>query len=251
MKRVFCSLALMLIIAAIVASGCGKSDSLRQDLEQVSSDVVEIRGLTPKDEVEYRFVTSAQLREQFVSDFEEEYPQEEARIDQEVYVLLDLMEQDQDLYTILLDVLSEQIAGFYDYDLGELYVVSDREELGPMERVIFAHEYAHALQDQYFDLSSLPLEEEDNSDLSVAAVSLTEGDALLVQSSYMFDYLSADELQAVLEESQEAEMEKFEAAPRFIRESILAPYEEGLSFVLALGGWEGIDQAYGDLPQST
>ncbi|MEE9401390.1 MAG: hypothetical protein V3V32_05175, partial [Dehalococcoidia bacterium] len=201
MKRVFYSLALMLIIAAIIASGCGKSDSLRQDLEQVSSDVVEIRGLTPKNEVEYRFVTSDQLRELLVSDFEEEYPQEEARIDQEVYVLLDLMEQDQDLYTILVDVLSEQIAGFYDYASGELYVVGDRDELGPMERVIFAHEYAHALQDQHFDLSSLPLQEEGDSDLSTAALSLTEGDALLAQSSYMLDYLSADELQAVLEES--------------------------------------------------
>ena len=251
MKRVFYSLALMLIIAAIIASGCGKSDSLRQDLEQVSSDVVEIRGLTPKNEVEYRFVTSDQLRELLVSDFEEEYPQEEARIDQEVYVLLDLMEQDQDLYTILVDVLSEQVIGFYDYESGELYVVSDREELGPMEKVTFAHEYTHALQDQHFDLSSLPLQEEGNSDLSTAAVSLTEGDALLAQYNYMMSNLSADELQAVLEESQEAEMEKFEAAPRFIRESLLATYLEGFSFVLDLGGWEDINQAYADLPQST
>ena len=251
MKRVFYSLALMLIIAAIIASGCGKSDSLRQDLEQVSSDVVEIRGLTPKNEVEYRFVTSDQLRELLVSDFEEEYPQEEARMDQEVYVLLDLMEQDQDLYTILVDVLSEQVIGFYDYESGELYVVSDREELGPMEKVTFAHEYTHALQDQHFDLSSLPLQEEGNSDLSTAAVSLTEGDALLAQYNYMMSNLSADELQAVLEESQEAEMEKFEAAPRFIRESLLAPYLEGFSFVLDLGGWEDINQAYADLPQST
>jgi hypothetical protein len=46
MKKAFCSLALMLIIAAIIASGCGKSDSLRQDLEEVSSDVVEIQGLS-------------------------------------------------------------------------------------------------------------------------------------------------------------------------------------------------------------
>ncbi len=48
MNRVFYSLALMLIIVAIIVSGCGKSDSLRWDLE-VSSDVVEIRGLTPQD----------------------------------------------------------------------------------------------------------------------------------------------------------------------------------------------------------
>jgi len=251
MKRVFYSLALMLIIAAIIAGGCGKSDSLRPDLEQVSSDVVEIRGLTPKNEVEYRFVTSDQLRELLVSDFEEEYPQEEARIDQEVYVLLDLMEQDQDLYTILVDVYSEQIIGFYDYDSGELYVVSDREELGPMEKVTFAHEYTHALQDQHFDLSSLPLQEEGNSDLSTAAVSLLEGDALLAQYNYMMSNLSADELQAVLEESQEAETEQFEAAPRFIRESLLATYLEGFNFVLDLGEWEDINQAYADLPQST
>ena len=45
MKRVFCSLALILIIAAIVASGCG----LRRALQEVSSDVVEIRGLTLQD----------------------------------------------------------------------------------------------------------------------------------------------------------------------------------------------------------
>jgi len=251
MKRVFYSLALMLIIAAIIAGGCGKSNSLGEDLEQVASDVVEIRGLAPKSEVEYRFVTSDQLREMLVSDFEEEYPQEEARIDQEVYVLLDLMEQDEDLYTILIDVFSEQLVGFYDYDSGELYVVSDREELGPVEKVTFAHEYTHALQDQHFDLSSLPLQEEDNSDLATAALSLTEGDAVLAQYNYMMSYLSADELEAVLEESQQVEMEQFEAAPRFISESLLATYLEGFNFVLELGGWEDINQAYADLPQST
>ena len=251
MKRVFYSLALMLIIAAIIAGGCGKSNSLGEDLEQVASDVVEIRGLAPKSEVEYRFVTSDQLREMLVSDFEEEYPQEEARIDQEVYVLLDLMEQNEDLYTILIDVFSEQLVGFYDYDSGELYVVSDREELGPVEKVTFAHEYTHALQDQHFDLSSLPLQEEDNSDLATAALSLTEGDAVLAQYNYMMSYLSADELEAVLEESQQVEMEQFEAAPRFISESLLATYLEGFNFVLELGGWEDINQAYADLPQST
>ena len=251
MKRVFYSLVFLLIIAAIIAGGCGKSNSLGEDLEQVASDVVEIRGLAPKSEVEYRFVTSDQLREMLVSDFEEEYPQEEARIDQEVYVLLDLMEQDEDLYTILIDVFSEQVIGFYDYDSGELYVVSDREELGPVEKVTFAHEYTHALQDQHFDLSSLPLQEEDNSDLATAALSLTEGDAVLTQYNYMMSYLSADELEAVLEESQQVEMEQFEAAPRFISESLLATYLEGFNFVLELGGWEDINQAYADLPQST
>ncbi|MEE8470601.1 MAG: hypothetical protein V3S51_04655, partial [Dehalococcoidia bacterium] len=268
MKRVVYGLLFALLIAAFVAGGCGEPDRLKQDLDRVAEEVVEIRGLSPKGEVPYQFVTTAELRERLISDLEEDYPLEQMRIDQEVYVLLDLMTADQDLHAILLDVYSEQVIGFYDDEAGELYVVSDREELGPLEKVVFAHEYTHALQDQYFDLSSLPLDDEDNSDLALASISLVEGDASLVQTSYMFGHLSRDDLRALIQESQESETEMLEAAPRFVRETLTFPYIEGLRFVSALGGgedilqayanivlglgvWDDIDQAYGDLPQST
>ena len=41
------------------------------------------------------------------------------------------------------------VAGFYANDEGKLYVVSKTGVPGPIERITFAHEYDHALQDQH------------------------------------------------------------------------------------------------------
>jgi len=251
MKRIFHYLTVALVIVAIIiGGGCIKGE----DSGNVFSKTAELRGLSSKSEMECQFITPEELRDRFVAIFEEDYPQEEVEIDQEVYVLLDLMEEDQDLYTILLDVYSEQVIGFYDDESKELYVVSKKGELGPLEEIVLAHEYTHALQDQYFDLSSLPLEEEGNSDLSIAALSLVEGDASLVQGIYMWTILDDSEREALSQELEELEDEAFDAAPRVIQENIIFPYESGLNFVMALveqDGWQAVDQAYSDPPQST
>jgi hypothetical protein len=251
MKRIFHYLTVALVIAAIIiGGGCAKS----RDPDAVFSKTAELRGLSPKNAMECQFITPEELRERYTRIFEEEYPQEEAQIDQEVYVLLDLMREDQDLYTILLDVYSEQVIGFYDDEPKELYVVSQKGKLGPLEEIVLAHEYTHALQDQYFDLSSLPLEEEGNSDLSLAVLSLVEGDATLIQGIYMWTILDDNEREALSQELEKFTSEAFDAAPRFIQENLTFPYESGLNFVMALieqGGWQAIDQAYSDPPQST
>jgi len=243
-KRVFYYLMIMLLAAAIViGGGCARV----RDADAVFSKTAELRELSPESAMECQFITPEELRERYTRIFEEEYSQEEAQIDQEVYVLLDLMGEDQDLYTILLDVYSEQVIGFYDDESKELYVVSQKGELRPLEEVVLAHEYTHALQDQYFDLGSLPLEEEDNSDLSIAVLSL-------VQGIYMWTILNDNEREDLSQELEEFTSEAFDAAPRFIQENLTFPYESGVSFVMALfeqGGWEAIDQAYSDLPQST
>jgi hypothetical protein len=250
-KRVFYYLMIMLLaVAIIIGGGCARG----RDPDEVFSKTAELRELSPKSAMECQFITPEELRERYTRIFEEEYTQEEAQIDQEVYVLLNLMEEDQDLYTILLDVYSEQVIGFYDDESKELYVVSKKGELEPLEEIVLAHEYTHALQDQYFDLSSLPLEEEDNSDLSIAVLSLVEGDATLVQGIYMWTILNDSERAALSQELDEFTSEAFDAAPRFIQENLTFPYDSGLNFVMALfeqGGWEAVDQAYSDLPQST
>ncbi|TET86816.1 MAG: hypothetical protein E3J34_03060 [Dehalococcoidia bacterium] len=251
MKRTFRYLTLALVIVAlIIGGGCARD----RDPDEVFSMTAELRRLSPKSEMKCQFITPQELRDRFAAIFEEDYPQEEVAIDQEVYVLLDLMGEDQDLYAILLDVYSEQVIGFYDDELKELYVVSKKGELGPLEEIVLAHEYTHALQDQYFDLSSLPLEEEGNSDLSIAVLSLVEGDASLVQGIYMWTILDDSEREALSQQLEELEDEAFDAAPRVIQKNLIFPYESGLNFVMALieqDGWDVVDQAYSDPPQST
>src|SRR5260221_6750467 len=88
---------------------------------------------------------------------------------------------------ILLSVLDEQVAGFYDPFTKQLVVRNQPPaSAGDMGRdglrVILAHEIEHALQDQNFgipDLKTLP-----DDDVRLARTALFEGDAMAVMAAY-------------------------------------------------------------------
>ncbi|MBM3132205.1 MAG: hypothetical protein FJZ95_04130, partial [Chloroflexi bacterium] len=139
----------LLVVIAVLAIGCSGDDSsepttspdpshedqsaLKEQLDEIASKVAKLRGLNPKTEVKYEFITSDDLQTRLLDLAEEELSPEEMQTEQEVLVLLDLLEEGQDLRSILLDLYAEQIMGFYDDETGELFVVSDKTELGPME----------------------------------------------------------------------------------------------------------------------
>lgn len=225
--------------------------SVESVVADISEKVSKLRKLQPKTEIVPHFLSHAQLAEHLEEVFAEDYTKEEAQIEQELLATLDLLPQDYDLYHNLLLIYSEQVVGFYDSELSRLIVVSDLPQMGPLEKVTFAHEYTHALQDQHFDLESLPLQVEDNSDLSLATLALVEGDATLAMTQYVTENIDISEIWALAEAT---ESELLESAPPFIQKSLLFPYEAGLEFVFALftqGGWEAVDTAFGNLPLST
>ena len=225
--------------------------SVESVVADISEKVSRLRQLQPKAEIVPHFLTRAQLAEYMQELFAKDYSEEEAQIEAELLVTLDLLPQDYDLYHNLLLIYSEEVAGFYDSELSRLIVVSDLPQMGPLEKVTFAHEYTHALQEQHFDLESLPLQVEDNSDLSLATLALVEGDATLAMVQYLIENIGISEIWALAEAT---ESELLESAPPFIQKSFLFPYEAGLEFVLALftrGGWEAVDGAFGDPPRST
>ena len=68
---------------------------------------------------------------------------------------------DADYGALIVDVLTEQIAGYYDPEDEKLYIAKNRPacDAGGADMVL-AHEIDHALQDQHFDLEKfdgLPL----------------------------------------------------------------------------------------------
>ncbi len=243
-------LLMLPIYAYAQHAGLGLFAISSEVLDQIQDDVTELRELNPSSQVQRQFITRDELRARLAEDVDED--RAETDITQELFVFLDMMVEGQDLYTILVDVYSEQVLGFYDSETKELYVVSGTEELSVTGKVTFAHEYTHALQDQHFDLKSLP-EPEDNSDYSLAVTSLVEGDASLASAVYIWYVLDASEREALSQEDGSGDG-AFAAAPRVVQENVLFPYEAGFDFALALveqGGWQAIDQAYSDPPQST
>ncbi len=252
-------LPVMLVVVVVSAGVISEQD----ELGQVFSDVAEIRGLAPKNDVALQSLTSNEIVDSFGDESEEEYYREQAAIEHGLYVLLDLMGEDQDLHSLQQASDAELTDGFYNFETGELFVVTDDGALTPSGKVTAAHEYTHALQDQHFDMDSLLTEAAYNSDLFFAIAALIEGDASLVDFNYELNKLSEDDWRAVLLESEETGSEVLVAAPRFVEKYLSFPYEEGLDFVAALGGWddivlpldpsgwERVNEAYKDPPQST
>ena len=251
---------ILMLAIGLVLGACASGDSQETlapagtsnaPLHDVAVRVAELRGLDLNKEAAPQFVNTAELRSLLEQRFQEDYPREEAQTYQEVLLLLDLLKPGDDLYSILLDLLTEQVVGLYDSETKELYLRGEVGEIAAQELLTYAHEYTHALQDQHFDLESLPTDVEDNADLSTAAVALIEGDAVLTEALYMMGELSRAEIEGLV---VGANSPRLDAAPPIVRESLLFPYVQGLDFVSALflaGGWRAVDQAFTDLPQST
>jgi hypothetical protein len=187
--------------------------------------------------------------------FTEDYSAEEIEADVRVLAAFDFVEPDYDLRQVLLDIYSAEVLGLYEDEEDTLYVVT-KGQFSLLDRLTFAHEYVHGLQDQNFDLEAFVDEEKLSDDEVLARMALIEGDASQAMSQYLLLHMSDISNQDLQEITEEAEADGGTAladAPAIIGETVLFPYTYGLEFVLVLheDGWEAVDAAFSDPPRST
>jgi hypothetical protein len=221
---------------------------------QIEANVVEIRGLSPREPIVPTLLTQEQLRQRIETDLFEDYDPEQARHDTLALSAFDFVQRDFDLYSLTLDLYTEQIAGFYDPETAEFVVISEGEQLGVLEQWTHAHEFTHALQDQYFALELLS-DETIDSEAYAGLQALAEGDATLVQLLYLTEgYFTQDEMMQLMEAATAIESPVLDSAPPIIARDLEFPYVTGLEFVQTLhaqGGFDTINDAWENPPQST
>ena len=243
---------------SVPASPAGPTPTPRPAAEvygEIRTAVESIRGLQPTKAVEPVSLDEAQLRANLTTDFDRENTAAELDLAEDLLITLGLLPAGSSLRTIMLDFQTGQVAGYYSPDKDELFVVSRSGGLGAAEMVTYAHEFTHQLQDQRFDLAKLGLDAADQSDRQLAHLALVEGDAVSVQSGWMTENLTPQQLGELLGASLDPKaLEALQKAPPFIRETALFPYEAGLGFVsrlLAGGGYAAVDGSFADPPAST
>lgn len=167
---------------------------------------------------------------------------------EKVYKRLGLVPDTLDVRAMLLTVLGEQVAGYYDPRADTLYVVKGRR--GVERETVIVHELTHALQDQYFPLDSLErLVGED--DRALAAQAVFEGHATLVMIGKAARTIVWSEARDAIRDARSSSP-AFSAAPAFIAEGLLFPYLGGAEFVRdALAKGITARQLLGALPTST
>jgi hypothetical protein len=257
-------------MAAVVLMACSggaqESNSLVQSTDRelgalagaLIEDLAERSGMALQHPVRLEKRTREQLVRYLRFKLDEELPEEEAEATVSSYALLGLVPDTLDLRGVLLDLYTEQVAGFYDPDSTALFILDDQPQV--MLQGLLVHELVHAVQDQTADLAALT-DPALGNDRQVAAQAAIEGHATLVMLEYMaeqggtpVDLGAIADFAARLRPALEgmAQFPALAGAPRVIRESLLFPYLEGAGYVQGLWQEERHTPPFGDhLPLST
>lgn len=265
---------------AAVETASAESATEVADIDRLTAAAVRWRGLDPRGEMIVKNQDGDALRARLVELLDEELPPDVEPAVERLLVRFGLIPESLDLRGTYLDLLGEQVAGYFDPERGELVIVegesaeamglpddaSDalKERVGEM---VLVHEVAHYLQHGHFDLESLS----DGGlfdDGLLARASLIEGDATLVMMNHLFgaeierfpmvetmlDSMLADP-DAMSDFAPGLGNEILDSVPAYLRETLVFPYLNGLGFALRVrqaGGQALLDHAFAaDRPASS
>ncbi len=222
--------------------------------ESIEREVEQLRGLRFLHPVDFREIPRTDLPAILRQKLAQQVPDQEFEDAGISLAALGVLPSEIDLKKTYLALLGEQIGAFYDQHEKQLFTFSGQPLSASQNRVIMAHELTHALEDQHFDLSRLPIESKGNDDRVLAATALVEGDATLVMNRYMVGDLSTASIRDALASTLTTDVRQLASAPRYLRETLLFPYLRGQEFCDRLysgGGWDALAEAFRHPPASS
>jgi hypothetical protein len=223
--------------------------------DAIEAQVLELRGLEPVDVVRTT-IDEAELATRTAADFDADNPESYVLGIERLYKALGLMPEADSLRDLYLELLASQVAGFYDPDSKELFVVSRSGRINGADKITFAHEYGHALQDANFDIFEASEDLRDQSDQAAARAALYEGDATLLMLFWAQNgNMTPEEIQDYIAAGTDPEsLALLERMPQILVQGLLFPYEAGATWVLPVQtaeGWAGVDALYENPPTTT
>jgi hypothetical protein len=224
-------------------------------IEDIEEEVIELRQLELRTPVPVTFLGRSELADYVRRKYEAEV--DELSRQWALYQALGLVQPDaQQDQEALVEWVSANVNGLYDPEGKQIYVVSDAVGTRVEEQVTLAHEYAHALQDQHFDLGAYRASVH-TSDERLAKMALVEGDATVVMALYMYGNTTRSEwgyLASRASFNDRAVITATGVSTR-VNQILSFPYLQGSQYVVTLmqlgGMWGEIDPVYDDPPRTT
>ncbi len=262
-------LALVLFAASVNGAWQGAAAIAKPDAaalnstEEILKVVSRLRALDIKQNVKSSFKTKDEIEQAVIRDLDENTPPEDFEASQKTLVKLGLVSRGFQLREYVVQLLREQVAGFYEPKTKEFYLAAWLP-ISDQKRVI-AHELVHALQDQHFNLRRFENWHKGDSDAELAAHALVEGEATLVMIEYDFEQqgvkLDMNKIGSLtdnmIEQDSDSDTKSYPVlanAPKVLKENLQFPYLYGAGFVGAVlknGSWRALDTTYESLPAST
>jgi hypothetical protein len=247
---------------------------IAKHLDDLLHGAEKYRGLQARRPVPAGSLDSRGLKEKVAESMAKDFPPEELRQLEVSLKAFGLIPETLDLRRYIPELLSSQVAGFYDPDRKYLALVDLPETPAGKgkpevdEDMTLVHELTHAIQDQSFDLHRFD-DSDPLADAGTAGEALVEGDATLT----MLDFESQASLETLpgVETALNGMMrdprkmieatpdlpgtKEMLAAPAWFRDTLLFSYLQGATFCMEVrrhGGQKLLDYAFTtDPPRST
>lgn len=247
--------ARLLIATAIVAGITPEARGQKSDEADLAAEVAKLRGLKIKKKIRRETIDEDALRARLIERFSEEYTADEIAGQQMSLERWGLIAAGTNVHELLLDILTEQVGGFYDRTDATLYIAGEGD-------LLLAHEIVHALQDQHFDLDKLTDLPHSEADAQLARHALIEGDGVVTSYELMLaregiapPWGMEDAVTMMIKTIESSSgHDRLDQAPLVVRDLLLFPYSRGMRFVAALRArhpWKKVDAAFKKPPAST
>ena len=236
---------------------------LLADADEIFHFVSKDTGLPIQKPVKKLFITRDKVNAELRKKFDEDKSNKRMERSELVLKKFGLLDKDFNLRPFLLNLLTEQIAGFYDNKTKTMnlldWVPIDQQ------KPVMAHELTHALQDQKVGLTkwedlepdSVAKNVEDDAkhiqtdETDTAREAVLEGQAMVSFADYMLKPTgkTLKDVPAVGEQLQAGAGDMSDSpvlarAPLILQESLLFPYTDGLAFEQAVLLKAGTEKAF-------
>lgn len=218
-----------------------EADELFRAVDDILKIQSEDTGLPIKRRIKRQLTSREQVQKFLLDRFKKDEQAQRLQSAEVVLKKFGLVPRDFYLEGFLLQLLTEEVAGYYDPKTRTVYLL---DWVDPdLQKPVLAHELTHALQDQSVGVEKWARQGPDKkqsgiaSDEQIAArQAVLEGQAMLA----MMDYSLAPRGQSVMSSPEmvkaaEAGMDvgegpTFRHAPLYVKKSIVFPYTYGLEF---------------------
>lgn len=249
-RKILCTyLPLAALLTALCAGAFGsflhKNDPAFEQINSIVLTLSSISGLSEEHHVPYGRMNKNQLRKFLGKRIRKTLKPEEIHADELALKMFGLVPQDFDLKKSTIELLTEQAAAFYDYDAKRLFLLEGESFSDEVETL--AHELAHALADQHFNLGKYIDDTGDNDDANLARTAVVEGQASWLMMAYALKVNGKppEPTKQMLQEAfaddsnSSGEFPVLASSPLYIKQSLLFPYADGTMFFNAVYRKEG------------
>ena len=230
------ALFLIPICAALAHAQAGGAQTLCAQIAPLAAQLTEISAMPLRHPVPCDFITKAKINEFLNKRVKEAAKPEDLRAEELTLKKFGLVPPDFDLAKNTVDLLTEQAAAFYDYDKKKLFITESTPS--ETQEPVLAHEIAHAIADQNYNLSKYIKQGRKSDDGATARQAVMEGQATWLMSELMARKMgqslkdSPSLLATMSGASEEADGQYpvFDKSPLYLRLTLVFPYTKGMLF---------------------